>query len=128
LYRRDRGWHADCDSARRAVSRAAWQGAEFLEVDGLRALRFEIFIDEIEVSELVLGVVVNILRHIVVDIRKQRGIGLVSAAVRLFLVLNAAEFVVLLPQIVFDYFERRKESENADVSERRPAIIGECSC
>ena len=93
--------------ARRAVGSAARQLAELLEVDGLRALRFEIFIDEIEVGELVLGVVVNILRHVIVDIRQQSGIGLVSAPFRFFIVLTAAELVILLPQIGFEYFERR---------------------
>jgi hypothetical protein len=68
------------------------------------------------------------LRHIAVDIRKLRGIELVSAPWALFAVLNAAELVVLLPQIGFEYFKRRKEAENADVSECRAVTIGKCQC
>ena len=41
---------------------------------------------------------------------------------------EAAELVVLLPQIGFEYFQRRKEAENAYISEGRPIIIGESRC
>ncbi len=111
--------------ARRAIGRAAVQRAESFEADGPRALRFKVFIDEIEMGEFVLGVVVNVLRHVTVDLRQQIDIRLVSAPCRLFRVVNAAELVVLLPKIGFEDFERRKEAENADVSERRPVVIGE---
>ncbi len=69
------------------------------------------------VSQLILGVVVNILRHIGIKVVQRSDIGLASSSYsRHFTVLGSAEFVVLYPQIGFEDFRRSQESQNRGVS------------
>jgi hypothetical protein len=51
------------------------------------------------VGELVEGVVVDVLRHVGVEVAQRLGEGLVACAVGQLVVLDPAQLVVLLPQI-----------------------------
>src|SRR5260370_37199175 len=72
--------------------------------------------------EFVLGVVMNILRHISVDLYKQISVGLIAASSWDFTVLDSAELVVLLPQIGFKDFKRSKKAQNIYVAVCRPVV------
>jgi hypothetical protein len=50
-------------------------------------------------GEFILGVVVDVLVHVAVELLQSFGIMRVPAAARDFAVLDSAELVVLLPQI-----------------------------
>ena len=69
-------------------------------------------------ADLIVGVVVDVLVHVLVQHRKGSGVGWISGSAGDFGVLDAAEFVVLLPQIGFDDFCCRQESKNVRVSHR----------
>lgn len=81
----------------RAGGLAAGQVAEVVEIDGVGAFGGEVGVDELFVGEFVLGVVVNVLGHVLVENGDCRGVGGITAAARDLAVLNAGEFVVLLP-------------------------------
>jgi hypothetical protein len=72
--------------------------------------------------EFVLGVVMNILRHVRVERYKEVSVGLVAASAWDFVVLDSTELVVLLPQIGFKDFERRKKAQNIYVAVCRPVV------
>ena len=52
-------------------------------------------------SQLVFGIVVNVLRHVFVQLLQGFGIGCIAAPAGNFVVLDASELVVLLPEIGF---------------------------
>ena len=72
-------------------------------------------------ADLIVGVVVDVLVHVLVQHRKGSGIGRIPGSPWDFVVLDSAEFVVLLPQIGFDDFCCRQESENVRVVPRETA-------
>ena len=86
----------------RAGRLAARQGAELVQVDRFRAVRLQVGVDEREVADLVVGVVVDVLVHVLVQHRDGIVVGRVPAAAGDFAVLDAGELVVLLPQIGLD--------------------------
>ncbi len=86
---------------------AARQRAKRIQVDRLCPLGREVCVDEGEVGELILGVVVNVLGHIRVEDTQGGGVGCAPTPAWDFAVLDAAELVVLLPQVGF---ERLKHS------------------
>jgi len=51
------------------------------------------------VSDLVIGVVVDVLIHVFVQHRERRGVEWIACSARDFGVLDAAEFVVLDPKV-----------------------------
>jgi hypothetical protein len=91
---------------------AAQQSAKLIQIDRLAPFRSQIGVKELEMADLIVGVVVDVLVHVLVQHRKRRGVGRIPGPTRDFVVLDAAEFVVLLPQIGFDDFCCRKEPEN----------------
>ena len=50
-------------------------------------------------GELIIGIIVDILRHIAVEFHQCSGVSRVPAPARLFGILNSAKFVVLDPEI-----------------------------
>ena len=101
----------------------ARQSTKLIQIDGLGPFRSQIGVNEREMADLIVGVVVDVLVHVLVQHRKRRGIGRIPGSARNFVVLDAAEFVVLLPQIGFDDFCCRQESENVRVSLRETATL-----
>ena len=53
-------------------------------------------------SDLIIGVVVDVLIHVFVQHREGLGVGWIASAARNFRVLDAAEFVVLDPKVGLD--------------------------
>ncbi len=81
----------------RAGCLAARQRAEPIQIGWLHAMRNQICVDEVEVGELILGIVVDILRHIRVQHRERGRVNCTPTPAGDFAVLNATEFIVLLP-------------------------------
>jgi hypothetical protein len=79
------------------------------------------------VAELIFGIVVDILGHVPIQNEQASDVGSTAAAPWDFAVLDASQFVVLLPQVTFDDFDRGQEPENGDVSfgETATALFGE---
>ena len=93
----------------------ARQSAKLIQIDGLGPFRSQIGVKEREMADLIVGVVVDVLVHVLVQHRKRLGIGVIPDSTRDFGVLDAAEFVVLLPQISFDDFCCSQEPKNGRV-------------
>jgi len=68
------------------------------------------------VGVLIVGVIVNVLRHVPIEDLNGGGIGWAPFSPWDFGVLDSAEFVVLLPQIGFDEFRRRQQPKNSLIS------------
>ncbi len=94
----------------------ALQRAKLLQVDGIPTLGNQVRVYEREVGELILGIVVDILGHVPIQHLQGSGVGWTPAPAWDFAVLDASQFVVLLPQIGFEDFGRRQEPENGLVS------------
>ena len=86
----------------------AFQSAKVIKVNWLCALRKQIGIEEGGVAELILGIVVDILRHVSIEDVQRRGVGHASARRQAweFAILSPSEFGVLQPEIAFDKFDR----------------------
>src|SRR5205814_8215383 len=100
----------------RSGSSAAGQSTEAFQVNGIGSLGNEICIQEILVSELVVGVVVDVLRKIVINSLKFSHILRITAAAGDLVVLDSGEFVVLHPEISFENLRRRGKPEEGGVS------------
>ena len=72
-------------------------------------------------GNLIVGVVVNVLRHVPIEDLNGGGIGRTPGSSGNFGVLDSAEFVVLLPQIGFDEFRCRQQPKNSLVSRCKTA-------
>src|SRR5438067_3599265 len=90
-----------------AMRLAASERSETVEVDGLPATRGEVAVYEREVGELVLGVVMDVLRHVRVQNGQCLFVRLVPVAAGNLAILNTTEFVVLLPQICLENLSGR---------------------
>ena len=99
----------------RTGRRAAGQGAELVQVDRVYAVRLEIGVDEVGVALLIVGVVVDVLVHVLVQHGESLGVRRVTASTRYFAVLDPAELVVLLPQVGLEKLGRSQELENRHV-------------
>jgi hypothetical protein len=100
----------------RAGGRAAGQGAEPVQVDRFRAVRFQVGVDEGGVRDLVVGVVVDVLVHVLVQHLDRLGVVRIPASAGDFAVLDARELVVLLPEIGLDDLGGGQEAENRRVA------------
>src|SRR6266436_6298386 len=84
-------------------------------------MRSQIGVNEGEMGDLIVSVVVDVLVHVLVQHRERLGVGRIPGPAGDFVVLDSAELVILLPQISFDDFCCRQESENVRVSPRETA-------
>jgi len=94
----------------------ALQRAKLLQIDGISALGHQVRVDERKVAHLILGIVVDILGHVSIQHLEGSGVACTAAPPWDFAVLDAPQFVVLLPQIGFQDFGRREEPENGHVA------------
>jgi hypothetical protein len=62
------------------------------------------------VAELIIGIVVDILRHVRIEVLQRRGVSRAPATAGDFAILDPSEFVVLQPEIGLDLLNRRQES------------------
>ena len=105
--------------ARRFTAR---QRAKLIQIDGSRAFRLQVGVDEREVAELIIRIVVDILRHVPVQELKGFNVGCTPAPPWNLTVLDSSQFVVLLPQIRFEDFCGSQKLENGHVSLCKTAI------
>src|SRR6185369_4048059 len=96
----------------RACRFAAGQSSELIQVNGLRALRSEVRVDEDLMCEFVFRIVVDVLVHIFIENRESSGVGRTSTSTRNFTVLDPSKLVVLLPQISLENFGCGQKPEN----------------
>ena len=101
----------------------ARQSTKLIQIDGFGPFRSQIGVNEREMADLIVGVIMDILVHVLIQHLHGRGIGWIPSSPWNFAVLDAGEFVVLLPQIGFDDFCCRQESENGRVSLRKTATL-----
>lgn len=114
---------------------AGRKGCEiFVEVDGTGALRFQIVFEERSVTEFIVGVVDDVLRHVAIqnlqpaDIQRREaggnGVAILIGQVdrgnarRAGTDAGAAEFGVLFPQIGFNRLQRLEETKNRGIASR----------
>ena len=99
----------------------ARQSAKLIQIDGFGPFRGQIGVKERGVGNLIICVIMDILIHVLIEDLNGGGIGRVPSSPWDFVVLDAAEFVVLLPQIGFDEFRCRQQPKNSLVSRCKTA-------
>ena len=67
-------------------------------------------------SALILGVVVDVYIHILIEHFQCFGVGWISSSASFFAVLNSSEFVILDPEIGLQDFRRRREPEKGGIA------------
>jgi hypothetical protein len=87
-------------------------------------VRLQVGVDEGDMAELVVGVVVDVHVHVLVQYLDLLGIGLVPAASRNLAVLDTGELVVLLPEIGLDDLCGTEEAEDRCISTGKAAAFG----
>jgi hypothetical protein len=93
-----------------------WQRTKLIQIDWISALRSQVRVDERHMAELILGIVVDILGHVPIQHLKGLDVGCTPTSTWDFAVLDASQFVVVLPQIALEDFDRSQESKNGYVS------------
>jgi hypothetical protein len=74
------------------------------------------------VGELVLGVVVDALVDVTIEVLQRGGECLVATARRQLVILCPAQFVVLLPQVGFEDLRRRQKPQDGGVAASETAL------
>jgi hypothetical protein len=95
---------------------ATGESAKRLEIHRGSTVRDKVRVEEVLVSELIVGVIVDVLVHVPIEDLESLGIGSIPAPARDLGVLDTTEFVVLHPKIGLEYFGRRCEAEQRSVS------------
>src|SRR5439155_23190977 len=69
--------HEVCKTQRSSGSRrcTAWQSAKLLQIDSRRTFRSKIDVQKALMCEFIVGVVVDVLRHVRIEHRKRRDVG-----------------------------------------------------
>src|SRR5262249_3790644 len=105
------------DSVRINAGRgAAHQCAKRTEVYVCRSLGGQISVEELVMSDLIIGIVMDVVLHLILNKLQRVCVGLVSSAARNFAVLDAAQLVILDPKVSLKYLQRRHESKQCRVS------------
>jgi hypothetical protein len=95
---------------------AALQRSELVQADRLCAPVDKIRIDKSRVTDLVVGVVMDILREVSIDFSQLFGVDPISVSAWNFAVWNSSQFVVLSPKVGFKKLSCRKELQNGDIA------------
>ncbi len=88
---------------------AARQRPERVEVDGAGATGAQVRIEKRRVTQLVVGVIADVLGHVAIEIRQRSHVRRVAA-------VGAPELVVLLPQVDLDQLDRGQQAQDRDVA------------
>jgi len=83
---------------------AAHQGAKRIEICRSRSLGDQVRIEKLVMSDLIIGVVVDVLSHVRIKDRNGLGVEWIAAAASDFAVVDSAEFVVLDPKVGLENF------------------------
>src|SRR5437763_10737635 len=92
------------------------QCAKLIQIDWVRALGNQVCIDEGEVSKFIFGIIVNILGHVPIQLCEGINIWFTATAAWYFAVLDASQFIVLMPKVSFKNFGCRQEPKNGYIS------------
>ena len=93
----DQVWIDSCRSA-------AHQSAKRVEVRRSRSLGDQVRVEELVMSNLIIGVVMDVVLHFILNNLQGVRVGFIATAARNFVILDAAEFVVLDPKVGLEYF------------------------
>src|SRR6266508_2668185 len=99
-----------------ARGRAAHQSAKWVEICRGRSLGVQVRVEEGVVRNLIIGVVMDVISHFILNNLQRLSIVRIATAAWDFVILDAAEFVVLDPKVGLEYFCRRCEPEQCRVS------------
>src|SRR5580704_5046404 len=117
-------------------------GKIFRQVDGLSALRLQVVVEKPVMTDLIVSVVGDVLRHIAVEYQEPRDVIWSEPSDdflavefqidwRLALIGRSAEFGVLNPQVGLDLLQGAQEGQNCDVALgdwRAILVPPECRC
>jgi hypothetical protein len=83
---------------------AALQSREFTQVNRRRVDRLKLSVEEVVMAELILGIVVDVLRHVPIEVVQRIGVGRVPPGGKSWnlAVLNSSKLGILLPEIALD--------------------------
>src|SRR4029077_4762735 len=95
---------------------AAHQGAKRIEICRSRSLGNQVRVQKRVVSNLIISVVVDVLRHVFVQYSESGSVGWIAGSTRNLRVRDAAEFVVLDPKVGLEYLQRRWKPKQSCVS------------
>jgi len=95
---------------------AAHQGAKRIEICWICSLGDQVRVQEIVVSDLIIGVVVDVLSHVRIKNLNGLGVEWIAAAASGFAVVDSAEFVVLDPKVGLEYLQRRWKPQQGCVT------------
>ena len=67
-------------------------------------------------SDLIIGIIVNVVSHLILNELQCVAVGLITTAAWDFIVLDAAELVILKPKVGLECFQGRGETKQGRVS------------
>jgi len=77
----------------------AHQSAKWIEIYGSRSLGDQVRVEELVMSNLIIGVVMDLVLHFILNNLQGVRVGFIATATGNFVILDAAEFVVLDPKV-----------------------------
>ena len=86
---------------------AAHQSAKRVQICRRRSLGDQVRVEELVMRDLIIGVVMDVVSHFILNKLQGLGVGFIATAAWDFVVLDAAEFVVLDPKVGLEYLQRR---------------------
>src|SRR6266511_1350690 len=94
---------------------AAHQSAKRVEVCRSRSLGDQVRVEELVMSNLIIGVVMDVVLHFILNNLQGVRVGFIATAARNFVILGAAEFVVLNPKVSLESLQCRWEPKEGCV-------------
>src|ERR1700730_18549694 len=96
----------------------ALQSREFTQVNRRRADKLKVSVEEGVVAELILGIVVDVLRHVRIEVVQRFGVRRVPSGGKSWnlVVLDSSKLGILLPEIALDLLNRRQKSQDRDIA------------
>src|SRR6266496_2674324 len=90
---------------------AAHQSAKRVEICRRRSPGDQVRVEELVMSDLIIGVVMDVVSHFILNNLQGLGIVWIATAAWDFVILDAAEFVVLDPKVGLEYHQSRWEAK-----------------
>ena len=94
-----------------ALRDAAHQSPKRIEICRSRSLRDQIGVEELVMIDLIMGVVMDLVSHFILNNLQGLSVVFVPGSAWDFVVLDAAEFVVLDPKVGLEQLQRRWEAK-----------------
>ena len=90
---------------------ATHQSAKPVQICRSRSLGNQVRVEELVMSDLIIGVVMDVVFHFILNNLQGVAVGFIAMAAWDFVVLDAAEFVVLDPKVGLEYLQSRWEAK-----------------